>query len=222
MNFTFIIFDLDGTLTDSRKGIYNSLHYAIDRLGLKTPPEETLSSFIGPSLQKSFKSFFELDDQNTDLAVKLFREYYTEKGWRENELYPGITELFVQLKSQNKKIFVATSKYEKYAAKILEHFELDKFLSGLKGADYSGTLSKTELISEILRTNNLTHSKAVMVGDTHFDVHAAKECSIASIAVGYGFGKKEELIKFKPDFFVENVSELLDLLIHQKQNTFSL
>ncbi len=178
-------------------------------------PDEIPDQFIGPPLQWGFSNLFGMNERNTELSVEYFREYYSENGWHENVPYPGISELLEELYFTGKKMYIATSKLEKFAVKIMEHFEFDKYIIQLIGADYSGLkATKSLIISNLLEMQTLSPSKEiVMIGDTVFDILGAKENGLATIAVGYGFGKEEELKSAKPDYFVESVEELYELLI---------
>jgi len=212
--FTHIIFDLDGTLTDNTQGISNSVKYALKQMHIDGYSDEILKQFIGPPLQWGFGNLFGMNEQNTKLAVEYFREYYGENGWCENVPYQGISEMLQELHFNGKKMYIATSKLEKYAAKISEYFEFDKYIIQLNGADYSGKkANKSTIITNLLETQQLTPSKEiVMIGDTVFDIEGGQENGLSTIAVGYGFGRKEELILAKPDFFAESVEELFEIL----------
>lgn len=213
--FSHIIFDLDGTLTDNTRGIKNSVRYALEKMHYEHIPDEIPDQFIGPPLQWGFKNLFGLNEKSTGLAVEYFREYYGENGWYENIPYPGISELMEDLHYNGKQMFIATSKLEKYAIKIMQHFEFDKYITQLAGADYSGLkATKSLIISAILETQQLLPSKEiVMIGDTAFDIVGGKEHGLSTIAVAYGFGKEEELKATNPDYFIESVEELYEVLI---------
>jgi len=212
--FSHIIFDLDGTLTDSTQGIGNSIQYALEQMQIDGYSEEIINQFIGPPLQWGFKNVFGMNDRNTELAVGYFREYYAEKGLMQNVPYQGIYELLEELHFAGKKVYVATAKYEKYAQKILEHFEFDKYIIQLNGADYSGRkATKTTIIANLLETQQIMPSKEiVMIGDTIYDIDGGKENGLSTIAVNYGFGKESDLKNAEPDFFVESVEELFEIL----------
>jgi len=212
--YTHIIFDLDGTLTNNTSGIKNSLTYALHKMQIDQFPEDILDKFIGPPLQWGFSQLFGLNERNTNRAVEYFREYYGQNGWHQNVPYMGIQEMMAELDRLGKKMFVATSKLERYAQKIIRHFEFDRYIIQLKGADYGGAkATKSSIISAILESNQLISSKEiVMVGDTVFDIDGGKKTGLTTIAVGYGFGKKEDLCTANPDFFVEDVEELFEIL----------
>ena len=213
--FTHIIFDLDGTLTDNTQGISNSVKYALQKMHIDEYSDDILKQFVGPPLQWGFSNLFGMNERNTKLAVEYFREYFGENGWRENVPYNGISEMLQELIFAGKKMFIATSKLEKYAIKIMHHFEFDKYIIQLTGADYSGLkATKKDLISGLLENQRLVPSKEiVMIGDTVFDIVGGQENGLSTIAVGYGFGKKEELLDASPDFFAADVEELFEILI---------
>ena len=215
MNFTHIIFDLDGTLTDNTSGIKNSLRYALQKMHYDPIPDYMPDEFIGPPLQWGFKNLFGMNEKNTALAVEYFREYHSENGWHENVPYPGVSEMLAELNFAGKQLFIATSKLEKFAVKIIQHFEFDKYILQLKGADYGGAkATKATIISELMNSRQLASSKEiVMVGDTVFDIKGGKEIGISTIAVNYGFGKEEELKAATPDYFVEDVEDLFEILM---------
>jgi len=213
--FTHILFDLDGTLTNPRQGIGNSLKYALKQMQIDGYNDEILERFVGPPLQEGFTNLFGLNEEDSNLAVKHFRVYFGEKGLYENEPYLGISELLEELHRSGKGVFVVTSKLEKYAQMIMQHFGFDRYINDLQGAEATGKHSgKSQLISQLLKRNNiLPSSSVVMVGDTHYDVIGASENQISSIAVGYGFGTLETLKSCNPDFIVGSVNELAELLI---------
>ena len=124
----YIFFDLDGTLTDSQEGIINSLKLALNYFNI-SKTENELRSFIGPSLQNTFQKSLGMNQEDYETAVKIFREYFSTKGLFENKVYEGIPNLLEQLKKSNRHNVVATSKPEKFAKQILEHFKLDAFLT---------------------------------------------------------------------------------------------
>lgn len=212
--FDHIIFDLDGTLTDSRQGIGNSINYALQKLGIEGFDGMVPDSFIGPPLQQSFREVFQLNDRNTELAVEYFREYYSAKGLYENNPYPGILELLEQLHLAGKGLYIATSKLEHYATKIATHFEFDKYINFIKGADYKGEYaSKTGIIAHVLGLQKLEPSERIaMVGDTVFDIVGGNQNGLTTIAVMYGFGKPEDLQTAAPDMWAETVDDLYEVL----------
>lgn len=214
-SFSHILFDLDGTLTNPRLGIGNSLRYALRQMHIDGYSDEILQRFIGPPLQEGFKMHFGLNEQLTTLAVEHFRTYFGDRGWQENEPFEGITELLEELHLCGKKVYLVTSKLEKYAHMIVRHFGFDPYLDDLQGAEYSGKhSSKGQLIAQLMERNRLISSPSiVMVGDTHYDVLGAKEQGISSVAVAYGFGTHASLNECNPDYIVDSVEDLTELLL---------
>lgn len=214
-NFSHILFDLDGTLTNPRLGIGNSLKYALRQMQIDGYSDEILERFVGPPLQDGFKNLFGLNERNTELAVEHFRVYFGEKGLYENIPYPGISELLEELHFSGKRIYVVTSKLEKYAKMIIRHFEFDRYIDDLIGAEATGKHSgKGNLITELMERNRIAATDSVvMIGDTHYDMIGARENRISGIAVTYGFGTEETLTTCDPDYLVDSVDELAELLI---------
>ena len=212
--FTHIIFDLDGTLTDNTRGIGNSIKYALTQMHIEGYSEETLKQFIGPPLQWGFSNLFGMNERNTKLAVEYFREYFGEKGLYENEPYPGVEEMLQELDTHGKKLYIATSKLEKFALKVVAHFGFDKYVLQTYGADYSGQKgSKSDIVSFLLNSQQLVPSeKIVMVGDTVFDIEGGKANGLSTVAVNYGFGMEEKLRAANPDFWADDVDELFEIL----------
>jgi len=148
MPYNHILFDLDGTLTNPRLGIGNSLRYALRQMQIDGYSDQVLERFIGPPLQQGFKTLFGLSESQTTLAVEHFRTYFGDKGLYENESYEGISELLEELHFSGKRLYVVTSKLEKYAQMIIRHFEFDRYIDDLQGAEYSGNHSgKGQLIA---------------------------------------------------------------------------
>jgi len=189
--------------------------YAMEHMQIQGYSEKILENFIGPPLQWGFSHLFGLNQRDTKLAVEYFRDYYSENGWHENEPYPGIYQLLEDLHFAGVKMYIATSKLEKFAQQIIEHFEFDKYIIQLKGADYGGNnATKTSIISDLLTVHRIKpFVNVAMIGDTVFDINGGKENGLSTIAVGYGFGKEEELKNANPDYFVESVEELYEVLM---------
>ena len=196
-DYKIILFDLDGTLTDSAPGILNSVRYACRKLGLPIPGEETLRRFLGPPL------------------IASFREYFPTKGLFENEVYPGIPALLADIKSAGKTVIIATSKPEAYARRILEHFGLAQYCDFICGATLDETRTdKAEVIAYALETAGITDkSRAVMVGDREHDVLGAKKNGLPCIGAVYGYGTAEELTAAGAAALADTVDELHKLLL---------
>lgn len=195
MQYKTILFDLDGTITDSSEGIINSVTYALEKMNLRLPTKNELYSFIGPPLNDSFKQLYNLDKKSTEQAVSYYREYYQVKGMYQNHVYEGILELLLTLKKADCCLYIATSKPEIYAKKILEHFHLSDYFNGIYGASLDGSRSKKgDVIRYALKEAKISSlNETIMIGDRSHDILGAKENSLASIGVLYGFGDVAEL-----------------------------
>lgn len=190
-----ILFDLDGTLTDSSLGITRCFQYALEQLGRSAPPADDLLFCIGPPLIESFAVL--MPDGSPDLpqkAVLHYRDRFDLVGKFENHVYQDIPEALAELQELDCRLYLATSKAEYFARQILDHFELSPFFSGIFGARFDGSLcDKGELIGHILDQEGLAVEETMMVGDRKHDMIGAATCRIQSVGVTYGFGSVEEL-----------------------------
>ena len=190
-----VLFDLDGTLTDSGLGITKAVQYALGQLGYAVPPRESLFSFIGPPLHKSFQRHCGLDEAGAVEAVRQFRVYYNEMGGiLENEVYPGIRELLRDLKAAGKRLVIATSKPQAAAEKVMHHFGLDEFVPEIiGGTDAPERNTKGKVIAYCLHKFGVDPAAAVMVGDREHDILGAAENGISAIGITWGYGDRAEL-----------------------------
>lgn len=212
--FSHLIFDLDGTLINSKLGINNSLDYMLSRMNVDVEGAAVVDSLIGPPIQDGLKNVLGFDAKQVELGVRLFREYYSQQGMYEGELYPGILEMLEELYQQGKKLYVATSKKDQFVGTVLRHFELDRYLIDTQGSGGGGLHTKAGLITALMDRNQLIPSAdLVMIGDTRYDIVGGKANEISTIAVGYGFGDNEELKSLDPDYFVEEAEDLYELLV---------
>ncbi len=220
--FKNVLFDLDGTLTDSSEGIIKSVRYAYDKLGLQCPADELLPTFIGPPLGDSFIRCG-VPEERKEEAVSIFRERYNVVGKFENKPYTGMPELLSKLKDEGFKLYVATSKPEKTAMEVLEHFDMIKYFDEIAGATMDASRERKEdviqyLINKINEGDNSSDltmedtGKTVMIGDTSFDVLGASEFDIPTICVSWGFGDKEDMMKNGALCIVDTMDELYGAL----------
>ena len=209
-----LLFDLDGTLTDSSRGITNSVAYALEKYGLPYKNKKELECFIGPPLVKMFMSKFGLGEAEGLELLALYREYYSVKGIYENDVYGGIPLLLEKLSESGKNLIVATSKPEHFAVKILEYFDLAKYFSVIAGATMDETrTAKSDVIRYALDTANITDiSEVIMVGDREYDVLGAKELGIDSVGVLYGYGSREELESAGAPHIASTVEDILKFI----------
>lgn len=206
-----ILFDLDGTLTESGEGIINCVQYALEKLGKKEEHPENLQCFIGPPLKEQFMKYAGLSEEEGEKAVVYYRERYTTTGIFENCLYPKIPELLELLKINNKILAVASSKPEVYVKQILEHFQIADYFTAIVGSELDGRRTeKAEVIEEALRRMHLEEErdKVLMVGDRSHDVQGAISCGLQCIGVAYGYGSREELEKAGAVYIADSVEDL--------------
>ena len=207
-----ILFDLDGTLTDSQEGIINAISYALDYMGVHMERGE-LVKFIGPPLMESLPEYCGFNLKQSEDAIERFREYYQARGWLENAPYPGVPALLRDLKAAGKELLVATSKPEDMAVQVLEHFGLAQYFERICGAPSSAPDStrKADVVRRAL-SGAADPSRAVMVGDRRHDVAGAKENGLPCIGVLYGYGGREELEAAGAAFVAEDVGALKECL----------
>lgn len=206
-----ILFDLDGTLTDSGEGIMNSATLALQHFGLDVPDRETMRVFVGPPLRDTFMKFG-MREEDTAEGIEVFRSYYNTKGIYENFPYPGIEDLLRDLKEAGHQLYVATSKPEIMAIQVLEHFGLSRYFDRICGAALDESRgSKSEVIRYLLNQCGDV-SEAVMVGDTAFDVIGAKAHGIPTIGVSWGYGKVADMEAAGAAAIAETPEALFELL----------
>ncbi len=211
MSTKAILFDLDGTLTDSGEGIINCAILALEHFGLPIPTREELRVFVGPPLQESFINHGVPADKAEE-AVAVYRSRYIPIGKYENTPYPGIRELLETLQSHGHKLYVATSKPEGMSIDILNHFDLAKYFTKICGAsmDFSRN-TKESVIAYLLETTG-EKDNMIMVGDTKFDILGAKHHGIPGIGVSWGYGKVEDMEAAGAAAIAHSPRELLQLL----------
>ena len=208
-----ILFDLDGTLTDSGEGIINCAILALEHYGLPIPSREEMRVFVGPPLHESFINHGVPADQAEE-AIKIYRSRYIPIGAYENTPYPGIRELLETLKAAGHKLYVATSKPEEMSIKILQHFDLAKYFDQICGATMDTSRSSKEAVIAYLLEQNGRADNMVMVGDTKFDILGAKEHGIPAIGVSWGYGKVEDMEAAGAKAIAYSMGELLSLLLN--------
>lgn len=214
MQIDTILFDLDGTLTDSGEGIMNSVEYALEKYGIKVEDREQLRAFVGPPLAEQFSKFCGFSAEEGHRAVDVYREYYQEKGIFENSVYEGIPEVLETLKSRGYKICMATSKPEKYAKLIAEHFDFAKYFDVIAGSLMDGgRVNKNEVIEYVLEQCGATdREKVLMIGDRCYDIIGAKKAGTHSMGVLFGYGSREELEEAGADLIAETPADIAKLI----------
>lgn len=213
-NYRYILFDLDGTLTDPKEGITKSVAYALEYFDISVEDLDSLCKFIGPPLKESFIKYYGFSEENAELAVEKYRENFGPRGLFQNKVYDGVEKMLQELKSCGKEIILATSKPTVYAKQILEHFHLDMYFTVVAGSELNGRrVKKGEVIAYAMQQAKIAdQSDVVMVGDREHDIIGAKENGIDSIGVLYGYGNQEEFDRNGADYVAETVGALREML----------
>jgi len=206
-----VLFDLDGTLTDSGEGIINCAPLALRHFGLPIPPYEDMRTFVGPPLHDSFVRFGVPADQ-TDEAIRVYRSRYIPTGMFENTPYPGIRELLEKLQAEGYTLYVATSKPEEMSVTILNRFDLAKYFHRICGASIDSSRSTKDAVIAYLLESSGAKADMVMVGDTKYDILGAKAHGIPAIGVGWGYGKVEEMVEAGAVGIAGTMEELVELI----------
>ncbi len=216
MKITHILFDLDGTITDPKLGITNSVIYALEKYDIVGLKNDDLLHFIGPPLKDSFMEFYGFDEDKAVEAINYFREYFKSKGLFENIPYDGIEKCLKNLKVRGYTLAIATSKPEPFAVQILDHFGLSKYFDFVGGSNLDNTrTAKSEVIEHVMNNLHLTTSdNTIMVGDRKHDILGAQHHKMKSVGVTYGYGSKQELESANATYTVESVSQLWELLVN--------
>lgn len=214
----YLLFDLDGTLTDPKVGICTCVQYALSSFGIEEPDLDKLEPFIGPPLKDSFMEYYHMDEAQAEAAVEKYRERFRDTGIFENKLYDGIPEMLNALNSKGMFMAIASSKPTEFVRRILEHFKIAKYFKVVVGSEMDGSRTKKEeVIQEALRQlfGNwpVEKSKVYMIGDRSFDVEGARIAGVESVGVTYGYGSMEELREARCDYIVRSVEELQKFLL---------
>ena len=216
MRWDTVLFDLDGTLTDSQEGIVKSVIYALERLGRELPPRDTLTAFIGPPLHESFSALCGMDEAETERAVREFRDYFARCGWAENAPYEGMAALLAALHAAGLRLIVATSKPETSAQKILKHFSLERYFDLICGShpEDRASAGKASVVRTALMRADVT-GHAVMVGDRRHDMAGAHANGLEAVGVLYGYGSREELAAAGAEQLAADLNELKAILLQE-------
>ena len=213
MRYNTILFDLDGTLTDSGAGITRSAAYAIERMGGSALPQEILDRFVGPPLVASFMEYAGMSENDALRATEIYRERYSTIGWRENRLYAGMAPLLRALKARGAYLGIASAKPEIFVRRIAERFGFAQFFDSIVGITMENThADKTELLEQAL-PEGCDRATAAMVGDRLYDMQAAKKLGLAAVGVLFGYGNREELEQSGADAIAESVAHLREILL---------
>jgi len=219
--FEYILFDLDGTLTDPKIGITSSVQYALRAFGIDEPNLDMLEPFIGPPLADSFMEFYGFTPDKANQAIEKYHERFDGQGIYENELYKGIDKMLLALKKSEKSLAIASSKPTPLVVRVLEYFDIRQYFDYIVGSELDGRRSKKEeVVAEALRlmlpvslSAREKKERVAMVGDRKFDIEGAKAFGLTSIGVSFGYAAEGELEAAGADYIVDTVSELEELLM---------
>ncbi len=211
-----LLFDLDGTLTDSAPGIINCLRHSLTIMGFDMP--EMPERFLGPPLYESFAEYCGMNREQVLEAVKIFRERYSTKGLFENSVYPDVPEMLEKLKGSGFRLMVATSKVDEYAERILDRFGIADYFEFIGGARIDGSRNeKWEVIEHVLSSMSITdRSSVLMIGDRKNDVAGAHKTGLECMGILWGYGSEEELRTAGADFIVHTPQEAADVLLRKE------
>ncbi len=211
--FKYMFFDLDGTLTNPFTGITNSIIYSLEKFGIGVEDKRSLTAFIGPPLVESFQKFYNFSKNDALLAVEYYREYFSCKGLYENSVYEGIIPALAELNSRGRKLYLATSKPEVFAEKIMDHFGLSPYFKDITGATLNSSRSeKADVLAYAIKKSGLKDKReAVMTGDRKHDIAGAKANGVSSVGVLYGFGSNDELKSAGADKIIKSPKEIITI-----------
>lgn len=213
-NKAFLLFDLDGTVSDSAPGIMDSIEYSLNKMGLTPPSREFLARFVGPPLRYSYTHYIGLSEQDAEKAIALYREHYAEKGIYNISLFPGVREFLEEAKQKGKTIMLATSKPEVFAKKVLDILEVSTYFDYVSAASFTPDLdSKPKIIARAIAMAGADKNDCVMIGDRVYDIEGAKENGIECIGVVNGSDFKNELIDNKAFAVLNDFYELAKYLL---------
>ena len=208
----YILFDLDGTLTNPKEGITKCVQYALGHFGIERDCDE-LISFIGPPLKEKFMEYASLSEEDGIRAVEIYRERFAPIGIFENEIYDGIIPMLEKLKTQGKVLALATSKPTVFAERIVEKYGIKPFLAHIEGSELDGrNTDKAQVIKNAMHKLGAASENTIMVGDREHDLIGAEKNNIKCIGVSYGFGTEEELENGKALKIAHSTGELLEIL----------
>ena len=213
--YKYVLFDLDGTLTDPAIGITTSVAYALKKFGIEVEDISTLNHFIGPPLLDTFMEDYGFSKEKAQTAIDYYRERFRVKGLYENVVYDGVFDMLEELKNGGREIILATSKPEPFAREILRHFGMEKYFLFIAGSNFDGTrTAKAEVIEYALENAGVTNKSAcIMIGDRKHDIIGAQKTGLDSIGVLYGYGSREELENANATYIAETVEDITRLIM---------
>ncbi len=215
--YKFVLFDLDGTLSQSSEGIRKSLEHAITSLNKPLPDLDDYTLYIGPPLLDTFRNICGFDEESCQKGLVLYRDFYNEKGKYLNRLYDGIADVLEKLKQSGVKTAVCTSKYEKFAEEIIDILGITGYFDAICGSTFDGSRKdKKDLIPYALKSLGgsieLDRDKTVMLGDTYFDARGARLCGVDFVGVKYGYGSTDAMQNEGAEVFADTPADILSII----------
>lgn len=216
-NYQNIIFDLDGTLSNSKEGITKSVQFALEKMGIIEENLDALEHFIGPPLEDELIRSYGLSKEAAKKGVADYRSRYVPIGLYETEIYPGTTEMLKRLKQSGKCISLATSKPQAMAEEVLRHLGIDIYFDYIMGAELHGPRqSKDSVLNALFEVMKAEKSSCIMVGDTIFDINGAKTVGIDVVGVSFGFGDTEEMKQKGALAIFDSMEQLADFILNEE------
>ncbi len=217
MSFKAAIFDLDGTIMDSGEGIVRSVGYALDKMGVTDYDERTNYRFIGPPLIDSFMEYYSMNEEEAARAVAYYRERYSVTGIYEAHMYDGVRELLFELKERGVKLYIGSSKPEKFVRMILEKQGILDLFDFVAGATFDESRNnKEQVLTYLFEQEEIDKNSAVMIGDRHHDIEGAHYVGIPCIAVLYGFGNEAEFLEHGAEYIAADTEEILKIITSEE------
>lgn len=218
LKYKYILFDLDGTISESATGIRKSLEYAITELKKPLPDLDDYTLYIGPPLLDTFRNLCKFSEEESRVGVEIYRKYYDKNGKFLNKLYDGVKTVLAELKNQGAKIAVCSSKYEAFAKEIVEILGVDCYFDAVCGSTLDGKRKdKKDLIPYAVKSLSgdieAERHEVVMLGDTYFDARGAVQCGVDFVGVEYGYGTLEQMKNEGATVFAKVAIDILPLLI---------
>lgn len=212
--YKYIIFDLDGTLSDSKEGITKSVQYALKKVGIIEDNLENLEHFVGPPMVEQYMKTYGMSKERAFETLDYYRERYTPIGIYETKRYPGVLEILLALKENGLKIGMATSKPEGMAIEVAKYLEIFDYFDIICGADLHGPKqSKEDVLNKVFDNTDFVKDESVLIGDTRFDIEGANKVGIDSIGVLWGMGTKEEMLDEGAKAVFEDYKEVIDFYL---------
>ncbi len=218
MKYKYILFDLDGTVSESAQGIRKSLEYAIKKLDCHMPNLDDYTLYIGPPLIDTFRNLCGLSPKEAEYGASLYRSYYNEKGKFLNRAYPGVREAAEALQKHDLLLAICTSKYESFAKEILHILDLEDCFDEVCGSNLDGSRKdKKDLIPYAIERLGGNFPKdrdaTVMIGDTWYDAMGARLCGVDFIGARYGYGTESAMREQGAEVFADDPQELAELIL---------